>query len=90
MPTAAQSDLIVLKRLVQFIGISAAFAAILYPPYMIPVVNERRWGAIWSDVPNSFGALHVSDHVDWLVLGLELGSLTAAVVGALVFLAKRD
>jgi hypothetical protein len=79
-----------LKQMTLFFGMIAAIAAIIIPPYIIPVVNERRWGLIWEDVPNTFGAMHISDHIDWLVLGLELAIIVAAVVGVTMFLAKRD
>jgi hypothetical protein len=78
-----------LQKLTLFFGIVAGIAAVLYPPYVVPVVNERHWGLIWDDVPRTFGAMHISDHIDWLVLGLELGLIVAAVVGATIYLSKR-
>jgi len=77
------------KSLIAFLGIVAAAAAVIYPPYLVPVVNERRWGLIWDDMPGTFGAMHISDHIDWLVLGLELGLVVAVFGGLTVYLARR-
>lgn len=78
-----------MRKLALFIGIAGGLAALIYPPYKVPVVNSRAWGFIWADVDNSLGALKVSDHIDWLVLGLELGVIAAIAIGLTVLAARR-